>query len=132
SAVLEADRDLSIRSAVLNNMGKDYDSAPGGDYGYNVYNQDGPGYGWYYWDVIWQEAAYSTLNTQPSYLSAGRNLSVTGAAILNHSSVISAGQDITFNQGSLNNYTALVNTRDLYRLLGQHTIYNSCNALGGD
>ncbi len=126
SAVIESDQDIRIRSKLLNNLGKD-----SGSYGVGMIQVGPPGEE--YESLVAEERiVWNNMKTMPSYISAGRDMSIDGADIVNHGSVLSAGRDLTITGGSVKNEMFSLNAGPLLQIFQNHHQWKDCNIWGGN
>lgn len=95
SAVIDANQDININTQTLVNQGYNYDLDKTQFFGYNVnYNVYKGGWGEGYYNLMNQDQAVSTLETMPSFITAGNDININNATVNNYSSGISAGNNI--------------------------------------
>ena len=130
-AVIEADQDVNIRSQLLTNRSYDHghywvdDNVRVGDPGDEVLS------------LVYEDQAHSALESEPAYITAGRDMNIEGE-VLNHASSLSAGRDLTINGGRVNNEDYMTDVGGLERIYmnrhfvgnGLHVIYSHTDYYG--
>jgi filamentous hemagglutinin family protein len=108
SGVIQSANNISIDAKTLNNIAYRYDAKQNdsdGYYGYDV--NDGVNKNTYTMNaqvILEQDEAVSTLASEPSFILADNNITITTSEETNNlSSIISAGNDITINTDVLKN-----------------------------